>query len=174
MADLPGSFWSGWIAIITILSLATLAWVVLTIYFPGREDSETGHGEEEPVWDGNLQEGASAPPLWWFCLIFGAMIFSVIYLILYPGVGAYKGSLNWSQDSRLASSMQSYDQEFSAYQDLVTSSSLAELQTHPQLMSAAEGLFARQCAACHGEDGTGQALAFSQSNGRPLAVGRRA
>jgi len=160
VADLPNSFWSGWVAIITILSLITLAWVVLTIYFPGREDSRSENPDEEPVWDENLREGTSAPPLWWFCLIFSAMIFSVIYLILYPGIGAYKGSRNWSQDSRLTSSLQSYEQEFMAERQLITNASLVELQSNNQLMDTAGRLFTRQCAACHGNNGRGQASLF--------------
>jgi cytochrome c oxidase cbb3-type subunit 3 len=42
----------------------------------------------------------------------------------------------------------------------IASSSLSDLQNNTALMTTAERLFARNCAACHGEDGRGQANLF--------------
>jgi len=109
MADLPSGFWSGWIIVITLVSLATLVWLVFSIYFSS-DDSVEHSADGEPVWDGDLREGSNAPPLWWFWLILSAMIFSVIYLMLYPGMGAFRGMLGWSQQSRLEGSFSEFDQ----------------------------------------------------------------
>jgi len=159
MADLPNSFWSGWIAVITIVSLLGLAWLVISIYFP-RGKSEQLQEENEPTWDETLKEGSNAPPLWWFWMIFGAMIFSVIYLMLFPGIGAYKGALNWSHGSRLAESYNEIRQEYQAERTGILDASLSELQNDTALMDNAARLFSRECAACHGDDGRGQASLF--------------
>lgn len=159
MADLPNGFWSGWITVVTIASLVTLAWLVLSIYFG--PDSKTEHSADgDPVWDDDLREGNNAPPLWWFWLIFGAMIFSVVYLMLYPGMGAFRGMLGWSQQSRLAGSYSEFDQQFEAVRATIAAKSLSELQSDAELMTTAERLFNRNCSACHGEDGSGQADLF--------------
>ena len=161
MADMPNTFWSGWIAVLTIVSLLGLAWLVISIYFPrDRAEQREGHEETEPTWDENLKEGSHAPPLWWFWMIFGAMIFSVIYLMLFPGIGAYKGALNWSQGSRLAESYQEIQQEYRAERTAIVDASLSELQNDTALMDNAARLFSRECAACHGNDGRGQASLF--------------
>lgn len=160
MPDMPNSFWSGWIAVITVVSLATLAWVVLSIYFSKAPDPTQHAPGEEPVWDGDLREGSKAPPLWWFWLIFSAMIFSVIYLMLYPGVGSYSGALRWSQDSRLTQSLDSFNANFVAVRESIEESTVTELQNNSDLMATAARLFDRNCAACHGMDGRGQASLF--------------
>ncbi|MCB1669821.1 MAG: cytochrome-c oxidase, cbb3-type subunit III [Gammaproteobacteria bacterium] len=159
MADLPNTFWSGWIAVITIVSLLGLVWLVFTIYFPrGKADQE--HQGPEPTWDDNLREGSNAPPLWWFWMIFSAMVFSVIYLMLFPGVGAFSGALNWSQGSRLAESFDDFRAEYQASRAAIVDAGLTELQDDTVLMETAEKLFSRNCAACHGVDGRGQASLF--------------
>jgi hypothetical protein len=35
-------------------------------------------------------------------LILGLMVFSVAYLMLYPGLGSFKGAMEWSQAGRQA------------------------------------------------------------------------
>lgn len=160
MADMPDSFWSGWIAVITIVSLLTLAWVVSSVYFSRAPDPTSHEPGTEPVWDNDLREGNKAPPLWWFWLIFAALIFSVIYLMLYPGIGNFSGTLQWSQDSRLTRSYENFNETFSAARARIAASSLTELQNDGELMATAARLFDRNCAACHGPDGRGQASLF--------------
>ena len=160
MADLPGDFWSGWIIVLTVVSFFALAWLVINIYFFSNGKLSDHDGGQEPVWDENLREGLDAPPLWWFWLIFSCMVFTVIYLILYPGLGSFKGVLNWSQDSRLQSSYDTYQAQFGDKRKAIAESSLASLQNNPDLMNTAERIFTRNCAACHGPDGRGQASLF--------------
>lgn len=33
MSDMPSEFWSGWIAVITIVSFVGLGWLIFSIYF---------------------------------------------------------------------------------------------------------------------------------------------
>ncbi len=160
MADLPGDFWSGWIIVLTVVSFFALAWLVINIFFFSNGKVAEHDGGQEPVWDGNLREGSDAPPLWWFWLIFSCMVFTVIYLILYPGLGSFKGVLNWSQDSRLQSSFDTYQAQFDDKRKAIAESSLADLQSNLALMDTAERIFTRNCAACHGPDGRGQASLF--------------
>lgn len=157
MADLPSGFWSGWILVLTAFSLAGLAWLVLSVYLmPGAEPGPDG----EPVWDTDLREGSNAPPLWWFWMLLGAMVFSLVYLILYPGLGSYPGLLNWSAGKRIIESTNNFKQRFNEQRDAIAASSLAEIQNDLDLMVIAERIFRRECAACHGPDGRGQAEMF--------------
>ena len=157
MVELPGDFWSGWIIVLTAVSLCLLAWMVIGIYYPKTHEHETG---KEPVWDKNLREGSAAPPLWWFWLIFAAMIFSVLYLILYPGMGSWRGMLNWTADARLTASTEMYNRRFGDIREGITLTNLTDLQNDSSLMQTAERIFLRECSACHGEDGRGQLASF--------------
>ena len=90
MTELPTAFWTGWIAVLTLVSLAFLGWFVFSIYF---SKSDVEH--KDLVWDSNLREGSSPAPMWWFWLILASLVFSVIYLMLYPCLGSHQGLLNW-------------------------------------------------------------------------------
>ncbi len=157
MADLPTGFWSGWIVVLTCVSLATLAWLILSVYFAPSANDES---DAEPVWDNDLREGSSAPPLWWFWMILAALVFSLIYLLLYPGLGSYKGLLNWSQGSRIIESYDKYDASFQQARADIAQAGLVEIQNDLVLMQTAERIFTRECSACHGPDARGQASLF--------------
>jgi cytochrome c oxidase cbb3-type subunit 3 len=157
MADLPSDFWAGWIAVVTIVSLLGLAWLVFSIYFSRDAHEEEAEG---PVWDSNLREGSSPAPMWWFWLILGMMVFSVIYLMLYPGLGSYQGALKWSQGGRLNESLAQYEVEFGGMRRLVAQAQVETLHADPAIMASAQRVFDRNCAVCHGYDAAGQAAYF--------------
>lgn len=158
--DLPGAFWAGWIAVLTAGSLVGLGWLVYSVYFAANGSGKAEDEEQGPVWDGNLREGAQPPPMWWFWLLFGSLAISVLYLMLYPGIGSYAGALQWSQGGRLNDSMAEFEAQFGGLRRLVAEASLETLRADPDLMRSAEGIFQRNCAACHGHDGQGQAQRF--------------
>ena len=93
---MPADFWAGWVLTLTVLSVAGFAWFVFSLYFGG--DGNRGDAEDEsPRWDGNLREGFHPAPMWWFWLTLASLVFSVVYLMLYPGLGSYAGALRWSE-----------------------------------------------------------------------------
>lgn len=152
MADLPGAFWAGWIAVITVVSLVGLAWLVYSLYFSAPSAEEEG---QDQVWDENLEEGANPAPMWWFWLIFALLVFSAVYLILYPGLGSYAGALQWSQGSRLEQSFEKFSSEFGGIRRLIADAKLDTLHGDSALMASALGVYNRNCAACHGVQGKG-------------------
>ena len=157
MADMPADFWSGWIAVITIVSMFGLGWLVFSVYFaPDAEREE----KEGPIWDSNLREGTNPAPMWWFWTILSLMVISVIYLMLYPGLGSFQGALKWSQGGRLNESLVQYEAEFGGIRTLVAQAQVDTLQADPAIMASAQRVFDRNCAVCHGYDAAGQASYF--------------
>jgi cytochrome c oxidase cbb3-type subunit III len=156
MANLPSDFWGGWISVITIVSALGLAWLVYSVYFAKRSDADVAH----QVWDESLREGTAAAPLWWFWLIVALLAVSVVYLILYPGLGTYRGALRWSQGGRLAESAERYEAEFGAARAQIAATDDAQLRADPSVLRSASSVFRNQCAACHGENAGGQANTF--------------
>ena len=79
MADFTGGFWSPFIAIVTLVSIA--ACVVLLVANskrpPTTADNTTGH-----VWDDDLKEANNPLPLWWSGLFILTVIFGLVYLWL--------------------------------------------------------------------------------------------
>lgn len=156
MADMPTDFWGGWIAVLTLVSLAGLAWLLFSVYF---SPDVTDEGEAR-VWDETLEEGANPAPMWWFWLILAAMVFSVVYLILYPGLGSYKGVLEWSQGGRLDESFASYGKQFGPIRNEIANAALESLQADETIMASARRIFDRKCGICHGADAAGQVSRF--------------
>jgi cytochrome c oxidase cbb3-type subunit 3 len=156
MANLPSDFWAGWITVITIVSLIGLAWLVYSVYFIKRSDASVAH----QVWDETLREGTAAAPLWWFWLIVALLAFTVVYLMLYPGLGSYRGTLQWSQGGRLAESTERYEREFGAARARIAATEAEALRGDAGVLRSAASVFSNNCAACHGENAGGQANAF--------------
>lgn len=157
MSDMPSDFWAGWIAVITITSFTGLGWLIYSIYFSRDNEPEEADG---PVWDENLREGSNPAPMWWFWLVLALMVFSVIYLMLYPGLGSYAGALKWSQGGRLNESFVDYDAEFGGIRNLISEGNLETLREDDSLVASAQRVFDRNCAVCHGYDAAGQANYF--------------
>lgn len=155
MADMPTDFWGGWIAVMTLVSLVALGWLVFSVYFSTNGDKEEAH-----VWDETLEEGSNPAPMWWFWLILLLMVFSVVYLMLYPGLGSYSGVLQWSQGGRLDESFVSYGEKFGEDRGRIASSTLIALRGDMAVMASARRIFSRKCGICHGYDGSGQASRF--------------
>lgn len=155
-ADMPSQFWSLWIGIITLVSVVGLIWLLISVYFISDEDAE----HELPTWDEDLREGTRKPPMWWFWMVLALLVISDIYLILYPGLGRFEGALKWSQAGRLTIAEARYDDTFKGMRNLVGTAPLETLRADDALMKSARGIFARNCAACHGQEAQGQADLF--------------
>jgi cytochrome c oxidase cbb3-type subunit 3 len=153
---MPSDFWAGYIIAITGVSFIALVWFVANVYFSSGDDSDVEH----QVWDHDLKEGTAPAPIWWFWLIFALMVVSVIYLMLYPGLGNYGGVLKWSQGGEVAASRVAYAADFGAQRERIAAADIAALAADPAMVAAGARIYTVHCAACHGRDATGQALLF--------------
>jgi cytochrome c oxidase cbb3-type subunit 3 len=151
---MPTDFWSGWITAITVVSLIGLAWFVVSAYFAREPDVL------DEVWDETLREGATPAPLWWFWFMLALLAVTVVYLMLYPGLGSYRGVLRWSQGGQIAASTAGYEEGFGPERSRIAAEATAALREEPTAMLSARHVFANHCAACHGPDARGQARLF--------------
>jgi len=157
MADMPNDFWSGWIIVVTLVSFVGLVWLVVSVYTAAPPNASE---VEHTIWDENLQEGINPAPLWWFWMIFVMMVFSVFYLMLYLGMGSFKGAFHWSQAGRLEDRVDDFKDQFNDLRAEIAQMPLEEIQASDSLMASGDDLFEQNCAACHGYEGQGQANLF--------------
>lgn len=156
MPDLPTAFWGGWITVITLVSLIGFTWLIVDVYFSKADDAELEH----QTWDHDLKEGSAPAPVWWFWLLFALLIVSVIYLMLYPGLGTFQGALRWSQGGDLAAAAESYADEFGERRARIAGVTVEDLLDEPRVIDAGGHVFAVHCASCHGPEAGGQADLF--------------
>lgn len=158
MADMPTEFWGGYIAGITLVSLLVLCWLLYSVFFSGGSDPELADADH--VWDGDLREGAHPAPLWWFWLILSALAFSVVYLMLYPGLGTFRGTLEWSQGGEVSEAMARYEKTFGPERQRIAAATVADLGAEPTALTSGAHVYRVHCSACHGAEAAGQADLF--------------
>lgn len=153
MSDFVSGFWSTYVAAITLAGIAgclLLLWVTSRKKVPPRSDNTTGH-----VWDEDLTEMNNPLPLWWVGLFILTIVFSVGYLIAYPGLGTYQGELKWTQKGEYEAEVAKATRELEPLYAQFTSRSPEQLAGDPAAMAIGERLFMNNCAQCHGSDARG-------------------
>ena len=152
MSDFVHGGWSVYVAVLTAVSL--LACLVLLWVASKRKvmskDNTTGH-----VWDEDLVELNNPLPRWWAWLFVITVVFSAAYLVLYPGLGSFAGTLKWTSlnehQSDVAQARASMQTEFAGF----AGKSPEALAKDGKAMAIGERLFANHCAGCHGADARG-------------------
>lgn len=148
---------SGWSWYISIISIANILACIWLIRWTARKRPGEGAAHETTghTWDG-LEELNQPMPRWWLWLFYATIAFSLLYLLLYPGLGAFKGLLGWSQYSAYEEEVQQVEEEvaplFARYADIP----IPELARNDEAMQTGRRLFANNCAVCHGTDGGGR------------------
>ncbi len=154
MADFVSEFWNLYVIVLSALSIAACAVLLYALsrqkVAPGQDPGTTGH-----VWDENLQEYNNPLPRWWMMLFYITIVFSVVYLVLYPGLGNTKGVLGWSSTGQHAKEMEKADKEFGPLYAKFAAMDIETLAKDPAGMAIGQRLFLNNCAQCHGSDGRG-------------------
>lgn len=153
MSDFFSSGWSFFIAAIVIAGMAFCVFVLVVASrrkVMSTEDNTTGH-----VWDGDLQELNNPLPRWWMWLFVITIVFSAVYLVLYPGLGSYQGQWGWSQTGQYDKEVERANASLEPLYAQFTSKDAAQLAQDPQAMGIGERLFVNNCAQCHGSDARG-------------------
>lgn len=147
---------SGWSWFIVLVSLANVAGIVWLLYVNARAttskaaSSNTGH-----IWDSDLTELNNPQPRWWLWLFVLSIVWGLGYLVFYPGLGRYPGTLGWTSVNQHAAEVQAAnDLQAPRYARFATLS-LEQLSQDPDAMGEARSLFANGCAGCHGSDARG-------------------
>lgn len=145
------SFWSAWIIILTVISIAALCWLLFsnrkTTY--NNPEGKTGH-----VYDG-IEEYDNPMPAWWIYLFVITIVFSIGYLIAYPGMGHFPGLLGWTQEGQWQREMDRAEQAYGPVFSKYAAMPVEEVINDPAAMKMGQRLFANNCAQCHGSDARG-------------------
>jgi cytochrome c oxidase cbb3-type subunit 3 len=143
--------WSWYVITLAVLNIIFMVWLLMATNKKNDidETDTTGH-----KWDG-IEELNNPLPRWWLGLFIITIIFAVVYLYFYPGLGNYEGSFKWTQQSQfeteLAENRKKQDAYFVEFSDLDVNA----LANNAKAMDTAERLFLNNCSACHGSSAQG-------------------
>ena len=137
------------VAIIVVGSFWLIFWSSKPRPGEAAQGDTTGH-----TWDG-LEEFNNPLPRWWLWMFYITLVFTVVYLLLFPGFGNFQGILGWSSQGRYEAEMERADKVygpiFAAYAKL----DIPELSKDAGALKVGQRLFINYCAQCHGSDAGG-------------------
>jgi cytochrome c oxidase cbb3-type subunit 3 len=147
---------AAWSWYVTILSLANILACVWLIRWtakkrPGEGAASDTTGHE---WDG-LREYNNPMPRWWLGLFYLTIVFALVYLLLYPGLGNFKGLLGWTQTGAYEAEVKQVEADVAPLFAKYAATPIPELAKDPAAMATGRRLFVTHCAVCHGADGRG-------------------
>ena len=173
------SFWSVWI---TVLSLVVIAGCFLLLRVCSKNTTDVKEGESMGHSFDGIEELNNPLPKWWSYMFYITIVFGLIYLALFPGLGNYKGLLGWTSsnqsigtehgikaDSAAAIKLAAkeglyvqYDQEVKHADEkygpifaAYLATPLEELVKNQEALKVGGRLFLQNCAQCHGSDARG-------------------
>ena len=153
--DSLSSFWSAWIIVVTLGTIALSVWILLANRRTDKTPDADGNIETTGHAADGIEEYDNPLPQWWFKLFILTVVFALGYLVLYPGLGNYAGILGWSQESQweeeVADAEDRFTPIFAQYQEVP----IPDLAQDAEAMQVAERIFLNNCAVCHGSNAQG-------------------
>ena len=151
------SFWSWYVVILTTGTLLALAWLIFATRKGQRSDTTdqtVGH-----IYDG-IEEYDNPLPRWWFMLFVGTIIFAIAYLVLYPGMGNWKGILpgydgGWTSTKQYDREITRADEKYGPIFAKYAAMPIEDVAKDELALKMGGRLFASNCSVCHGSDAKG-------------------
>jgi cytochrome c oxidase cbb3-type subunit 3 len=156
MSDFTNEFWNGFIIVLTLLGVfgcGVLLYAQSVHKVPA--DHKGPVGTTGHIWDEDLTELNTPMPRWWMWLFYITIVFSLAYLVLYPGLGTYAGKLGWASAGQYKEELAKADTDYGPLFAKYRSQDLKAVAADPQAHAIGERLFLTYCAQCHGSDARG-------------------
>jgi cytochrome c oxidase cbb3-type subunit 3 len=148
--------WSLFVIVLTIVNIVACVWLLRWTMKPKSATEKIGGGADTGhTWDGDLREYNNPLPKWWLWLFYITVVFGLVYFVLYPGLGTWKGIKGWTQAAQWEQENAAAEAKVAAYLAPFASMTVPELAANAQAMATANNLFQNNCAQCHGADGGG-------------------
>ncbi|MES3020463.1 MAG: cytochrome-c oxidase, cbb3-type subunit III [Pseudomonadota bacterium] len=155
MADFTHGFWDLFVIILTLLSIIGCGILLYSQSVHRVRPGEASDGTTGHVWDDDLTELNTPLPRWWMWLFYITIVFALVYLVLYPGLGSYAGTLGWKSSGayqqELAKAKTDYGPLFARF----AGKDIETVAADPQAHAIGERLFLTYCSQCHGSDARG-------------------
>ena len=165
MSDFTSGFWNIYVIVLVVASIAACAWLLwatgrVKVSAPkGAANAAPGGsspvGVTGHVWDDDLQEYNNPLPKWWSNLFWLTIVFGIVYLVLYPGLGKFPGVLGWTSSGAYNAERSDFDAKLQPLYDKYVAMEVPQIAADPAAQQTGERLFLTYCSQCHGSDAGG-------------------
>jgi cytochrome c oxidase cbb3-type subunit 3 len=149
------NFWSWWIIGWVTLNIAGMVWLIRWTSKPHPGEAAQGDNTTGHTWDGDLQEYNNPLPRWWLWMFYITIVFAVLYLALYPGLGRVTGVLSWSKEGQWQKEMAVAKERYRPIFEKYARMDFNTLTQDPEGNKVGKRLYLTYCALCHGSDAQG-------------------
>jgi cytochrome c oxidase cbb3-type subunit III len=153
MSQFTSGFWDAYISAITLVSI--FACGVLLVAQSKRRVAGGGTETTGHTWDEDLGEYNNPLPRWWMWLFWITIVFALVYLALYPGLGSYAGLWKWTQVGQLREETALHEKQFGPLYERYAKMDVKDLARDPGALAIGQKLFLNNCAQCHASDAAG-------------------
>ncbi|MDO9467731.1 MAG: cytochrome-c oxidase, cbb3-type subunit III [Thiobacillus sp.] len=154
MSDFTHGFWPIFISVLTVLSI-----VGTWIFLKSQTTRKLAPGEKpelmEHTWDGDLRDLNNPLPRWWLGLFYGTLVFALVYLALWPGLGNFPGLLKWTQLGEYEAEVQAAEAKFQPVYAAFMQQDIPTVAASPDARAIGRNLFLTYCSQCHGSNAEG-------------------
>jgi len=151
MSDFVSGFWNLYVVVIVLGSILACA---ILLYVQGKSKFTPGKTMGH-VWDETLEEYNNPMPKWWSWMFVITVIFGLVYLALYPGLGNFKGVLGWTSVGQYNIERQRMDATVKPLYDKYSAMDLQAIAGDKQAMEMGKRLYLTYYMQCHGADARG-------------------
>jgi cytochrome c oxidase cbb3-type subunit 3 len=155
MSDFTSDFWDLYISVISVVSIIACG-VLLKMNsvrkVAASQVDTTGH-----VWDEDLREYHHPLPQWWIWLFYITIVFALIYLVLYPGLGRFAGAYKWTSAGQYGDEVKAAEAEFGPRFRKFAGQDIRQVAADPEARAIGKKLFLVYCTQCHASDARGSA-----------------
>lgn len=151
MSDFVSEFWNWYVIVIVLASIIGCAVLLLVQSKATVKAGETcGH-----VWDETLEEYNNPMPKWWSWMYYITVVFALVYLVLYPGLGRFPGVFGWTSAGQHKAEVERVDAAVKPLFDKYLQMDLKAVAADKDAMDMGKRLYLTYCMQCHGSDGRG-------------------
>lgn len=151
MSDFVNEFWNWFVILAVLISIIGCA----VLLFVQSKASFTAGKTCGHVWDETLEEYNNPMPKWWSWLFYITVVFSLVYLVLYPGLGSFQGVFGWSSAGQHKAEVEKVDAQVKPLFDKYLQMDLKAVAADKDAMEMGKRLYLTYCMQCHGSDARG-------------------
>jgi len=145
----------GWSWFIIVLTLSNIFGCgALLLWARSRRVASAAQQTLGHDYDG-IQELDMPLPRWWLLLFVGSIAFALVYLVLYPGLGRFPGTLGWTSSGQHAQEVARADAQYGPLYAALAAQPIPDLVRDARALTMGQHLFANNCSQCHGADARG-------------------
>jgi cytochrome c oxidase cbb3-type subunit 3 len=150
------SGWSIFVIVLTVANILGCVWLLRWTAKPKHAGEKIGGGADTGhTWDRDLREYNNPLPKWWLWVFYITVVFGLVYLVLYPGLGRFGGTKGWTQTKQYEAEKAVVEARAAELLAPFATMTVPALAADAKAMATAHNLFQNNCAQCHGSDGGG-------------------